>query len=505
MKQETDTQKSKSEVERTKKPVLASHPEEKESEPKDNASYGSAGSDPASAAEMLSDHFDPAFDFDETDKDAAGGNKGLCRKKKLIIALAILLAVLGTLAFVYFKFIRKSSNEAVVAPTIDTVTADTIRIDYTADGLVKIPFKFLDFENSAEITSILINENDSFAAGDLLATQDITDYEEAVKQTENDYKKAQLALKAANYNEAENAQNEKESKIELAFKISSQKLAISDLELGIQKLQGALKLMEQFPDEYASVDVAAKKNELLSTENQLDNAKTSLSLYEQQQNLGTAPSNSVEEAQFNLEDAQKALEEAKDTLASANLYAPKGGKAMQILFDAGDTTGGDIGSKSTSSSFITYIADEDKYEVTANIPDFDLQSVYVGQTVEAVIESFSDEPVEGVVTHISNIPAVGNTVTYTATIELDSKDEGIRDSMSAVLYFIMKKVDDVLTLPNSAVCFEDKKQYVDVLNDDGTTEKREITTGFSDGTMCEITSGLSAGERVSEPVKGTSE
>ncbi|MCD7836030.1 MAG: efflux RND transporter periplasmic adaptor subunit, partial [Lachnospiraceae bacterium] len=55
---------------------------------------------------------------------------------------------------------------------------------------------------------------------------------------------------------------------------------------------------------------------------------------------------------------------------------------------------------------------------------------------------------------------------------------------------------DVLYVSKRAVVTDDDKTYVLVKNEDGSIEKRTITTGFSDGVNIEVVEGLSEGETV---------
>ena len=57
-------------------------------------------------------------------------------------------------------------------------------------------------------------------------------------------------------------------------------------------------------------------------------------------------------------------------------------------------------------------------------------------------------------------------------------------------------MENVLTLPESAIQFEGEKTFVYVIKDDGSYERRDVETGISDGVKIEIKEGLSAGEKV---------
>ena len=68
--------------------------------------------------------------------------------------------------------------------------------------------------------------------------------------------------------------------------------------------------------------------------------------------------------------------------------------------------------------------------------------------------------------------------------------------MTGEVTFVTKEVDDVLYISNKAVILDGTTSYVDVKNEDGTIERKKVTTGFSNGVNVEVTDGLSAGETV---------
>jgi len=67
--------------------------------------------------------------------------------------------------------------------------------------------------------------------------------------------------------------------------------------------------------------------------------------------------------------------------------------------------------------------------------------------------------------------------------------------LNATAEFILNERKDVLTLPESCLSFRNDSAFVEVLKT-GKFEKTPITTGISDGINIEITSGISADEKV---------
>lgn len=72
----------------------------------------------------------------------------------------------------------------------------------------------------------------------------------------------------------------------------------------------------------------------------------------------------------------------------------------------------------------------------------------------------------------------------------------LRQGLTVTVSIILAESTDVLIVPNGAVSQEGSQNYVQVVSDDGQTEKRAVTTGLSDWQNTEIIDGLSEGEQV---------
>lgn len=82
--------------------------------------------------------------------------------------------------------------------------------------------------------------------------------------------------------------------------------------------------------------------------------------------------------------------------------------------------------------------------------------------------------------------------------------EKIRSGYSANAEVVLDEVRNVMSLPESAIEFDQKKTYVYIVSGSGDKLKytrREVKTGLSDGINIEIKSGVKAGERVRGPKK----
>ena len=78
----------------------------------------------------------------------------------------------------------------------------------------------------------------------------------------------------------------------------------------------------------------------------------------------------------------------------------------------------------------------------------------------------------------------------------------IRSGYSATAEIVLAGAQGVVTLPESAIEFEDGNTFVYIVKGSGDTksyERRKVTTGLSDGIKIEIKSGLSTKEKVRGP------
>ena len=113
------------------------------------------------------------------------------------------------------------------------------------------------------------------------------------------------------------------------------------------------------------------------------------------------------------------------------------------------------------------------------------------------LNAYEDQAFSGEVESIATSVSSGSsTVSYNVTVKINGEVDGIYTDMTGNVTFIEKQVADVVYVSNKAIINEGTVSYVKVKDSDGTIEKKEVTTGFSDGVNVEITEGLSEGETV---------
>jgi HlyD family secretion protein len=82
-----------------------------------------------------------------------------------------------------------------------------------------------------------------------------------------------------------------------------------------------------------------------------------------------------------------------------------------------------------------------------------------------------------------------------AAITLD-ENTMLRSGYSANANIVLQKKEQALAVSEKNLIFENGRTYVDVETGDQEFERREITTGLSDGIHIEVVSGINEGDRI---------
>ncbi len=142
------------------------------------------------------------------------------------------------------------------------------------------------------------------------------------------------------------------------------------------------------------------------------------------------------------------------------------------------------------------ITDYENMEITVKIDEYDLGAIKEDMDTTVSISAI-DKEIKGKIKSISKEGLVENGVTFfTATINLE-EEENIKIGMSAEIKVLSHDAKDVVTLPMSAIQFEDNNEaYVEKKDENGEIYKEKIEVGINDGITVEIKKGVSVGETV---------
>lgn len=176
-----------------------------------------------------------------------------------------------------------------------------------------------------------------------------------------------------------------------------------------------------------------------------------------------------------LTDKQQ-VKQYETQLEDCVVKAPFSGVVTAVNVEAGDIYKGE--------SILT-IEDTSAYEVSAEIDEYDISNIELGQKVVIKTNGTGDAQLEGTVIDIAPraTETTGTDVTYTIKVSLDTPNDDLRLDMTAKLSIILESKDNIMTVPYDAVQTDDEgNKYVEVVNEEAKTAEAATDTNVPDET-----------------------
>lgn len=186
-------------------------------------------------------------------------------------------------------------------------------------------------------------------------------------------------------------------------------------------------------------------------------------------------------------EAIEEIEKTKKVPISVTLTAPRSGVVLERM--AVD------GMMANPGETLFRIADVSVVWVVADVPEYELSSVRVGDKAAVRIRSLPGKVFEGTVSLI--YPEIqGQTRTARLRIELPNPDRLLMANMYAEVEVATGATEPVVTVPDGAVIDTGARQIVIVDKGDGRFEPRDVKIGLRGERMTEIMEGIVEGERI---------
>ena len=180
---------------------------------------------------------------------------------------------------------------------------------------------------------------------------------------------------------------------------------------------------------------------------------------------------------------------AEQNLDQATLTSPIAGTVAAVGMTPGATVGA-----SSSTATITIVGAGAK-QITTTVGLSDVDKVKVGDRANVNVDGVSN-PLSGKVSSIGVLSSTtGSTTTYPVKILLDPSKAKVYDGSGAAVSIVVSAVQNVLTVPSSAVHHVAGLSTVSVLKK-GKVSTVQVTPGAQGTDLTEIKSGLSAGDQV---------
>ena len=207
-------------------------------------------------------------------------------------------------------------------------------------------------------------------------------------------------------------------------------------------------------------------------------------------------------------DVAKAIVTGQEVaLENTRVRAPFDGTVLSKSADVGEMVVPMAASVGSKSAVVT-IADMSSLQVEADVSESNIERVAPNQPCEISLDAYPDRRYPAFVDKI--VPTADRAkATVLVKVAFKSYDAHVLPEMSAKVLFLSKSSDaasvnakPILTAPASSIAAWNGQQVAYVVKDD-KAERVSVTTGANFGSLIEITSGLSAGQKIIEKIDAT--
>jgi len=379
---------------------------------------------------------------------------------------------------------RSGSEASVPEYQTATVGRGDITADITAAGNLSYALEEdLAFETAGYVEEVLVEEGDEVSQGQVLATLDTGDLEDAVTEAEKAVENAKVALLQAQASQLQAEANLEQEEEDLK-------------NLRRQNIHGYRRTIAELNLEAAELNLEAAELRL-------------------------------EIANSDLVSAEEDLAEAQEELEEAVITAPFDGFVTSV-----DVEGGDEVFKGTVA---VQIVDPERFKAEILVGEMDIFEIKLGGEALVEVDSQPMLSIPAEVTYISPTATIqSGVVNYEIEVELEPLEtlkqemleamqekqgetqgepqnpmlatlEGFqfKEGLNITVSVIVDEASDVLLVPNQAITYQGMRAYVLVLkagdNEEQIIEERSIQTGINDWQYTEVSDGLIEGEEVVIP------
>jgi multidrug efflux system membrane fusion protein len=182
-------------------------------------------------------------------------------------------------------------------------------------------------------------------------------------------------------------------------------------------------------------------------------------------------------------------------IAYCHIVSPVTGRVGLRLVDPGNYV------QTTSSSGLAVITQLQPITVIFTLPEDELPQIMPQLNAGATLTVTAYDRANLRELATGQVSAVDNQIdTTTGTVKVRAQfantDSALFPNQFVNIRLLEKTLENVTTVPTSAILRGSPDAYVYVINADNTVTARPIVTGAVDGNITQVTSGLSPGERV---------
>lgn len=249
-------------------------------------------------------------------------------------------------------------------------------------------------------------------------------------------------------------------------------------------------------DSLVQLDDSLDQQSLITNQAQLNLDKTN---YQRQLELYKTKSTSktdLDNAQAKMVISEAASASAQVQIDKKNIKAPFAGKLGIREVNIGEYV-------NPGQALVTLQALDPLY-VDFYLPEQDLKSLHVGQTIKVTVDAFPKQVFTGQIVATSSEVDV-NTRSIEVRAKIPNEQVALYPGMFANVKVLLPAQDNVVTLPQTAIAYSLHGDTAYVIEEDGkdkqgkpklVAKQRFITVGAREGNKVAVLKGIKAGEQV---------
>ncbi len=449
------------------------------------------------------------------------------KKKRTWIILGLIAVIIVAAVVVIGNNQRSAAQAAALANVqLGRVTRATLLSTVDSSGSVAPESKVtLSFGAAGTIAKVNVKVGDHVKQGDVLAELDTSSLELQLAQQQQSFlsQQASYSMTVQPDPDAVKSAQLALDNAAAAYKLAQQKYVVTGVNQNLtscSNLDDAKKAYDDAVNAYnalltnwravvdgsyqispqlsrlnstkAAYDVAiANCNLSKSTANDTSGVRSAAAQLQQAKinldNLVTPSELTLATAKAQLDQARQALTQAQQQLDDANLVAPMDGLITQ--FDA--VVGG------PSSAATMAMVNDAQLNVGVLVDETQIGQVKQGQPVEVTFDGLPGKTITGTVGLIDPAGTVSQgVVNYLVNVDLNPTTTTLRLDMTANVRVIIDTHADVLAVPGGAIRQDAQGYYVNAEDQNGEAIRVDVTTGYTDGDLTEVSGDLQPNERV---------
>ncbi len=205
-----------------------------------------------------------------------------------------------------------------------------------------------------------------------------------------------------------------------------------------------------------------------------------------------------ETAKLQLEVVRATLSKAREELSKTRIRAPHDGMVSDLDVYVGNVISG-AGSFSNGTTLMK-INDMKNLRVEADLNEIEANKIDLGSEARLTFDSLPDTTFVGKVDYLSAFGVQDSSTStlykFPVRVKFQSEKRLIRPGISSNISILVKRVENVVSVPASAVFVENDRRYVFVKLGEHRFERREVEIGTGNLNFIEIRTGLQEGDNV---------